>query len=88
MFSLWFLARALCLALFVGAYDLSRLRLRLFTSRVYGTSLLVSYRPLAAWLIVEAKNTANSANSHRSAARIRRSTRSVLCATLTGICND
>ena len=28
-----FLARALCLALFVGAYDLSRLRLRLFTSR-------------------------------------------------------
>ena len=51
-------------------------------------SLLVSYRPLAAWLIVEAKNTANSANSHRSAARIRRSTRSVLCATLMGICND
>ena len=37
MFSLWFLSRALCLALFVGAYDLSRLRLRLFTSRQHQT---------------------------------------------------
>ena len=52
MFSLWFLARALCLALFVGAYDLSSLGLRLFTSRGSTgralSGLLVSYRPLAA----------------------------------------
>ena len=45
------LALALCLVLFKGAYDLSRLRLRLFTSRVSTgralIGLLVSYRPLA-----------------------------------------
>ena len=51
MFSLWFFSRALCLALFVGAYYLSRLRLRLFTSRGstgrVAQHFLVCYSPLA-----------------------------------------
>ena len=53
MFSLWFLARALCLALFVGAYDLSRLRRRLFTSRTralrFASVLQTASSELEAW---------------------------------------
>ena len=88
MFSLCFFSRARC----ASRCLLVLTSLEAQAQAIYVAGLrdeLASVLQAASCLAhVEAKNTANSANSHCSAARIRRSTRSVLCATLTGICND